>query len=154
MIKRLSACIQEYKRDTILTPIFVIFEVAFDVLIPMMMAQLIDKGIEAGSMENILLYGLLLVVMAVVALIFGALSGRFAAKASTGFSRNLRREMYRNVQKFSFSNIDKFSTGGIITRLTTDVTNVQMAFMMIIRIAVRCPIMLICAWALTFTISP
>ena len=154
MIKRLSACIQEYKRDTILTPIFVIFEVAFDVLIPMMMAQLIDKGIEAGSMENILLYGLLLVVMAIVALIFGALSGRFAAKASTGFSRNLRREMYRNVQKFSFSNIDKFSTGGIITRLTTDVTNVQMAFMMIIRIAVRCPIMLICAWALTFTISP
>ena len=154
MIKRLSACIQEYKRDTILTPIFVIFEVAFDVLIPMMMAQLIDKGIEAGSMENILLYGLLLVVMAVVALIFGALSGRFAAKASTGFSRNLRREMYRNVQKFSFSNIDKFSTGGIITRLTTDVTNVQMAFMMIIRIAVRCPIMLICAWVLTFTINP
>ena len=154
MIKRLIACIQEYKRDTILTPIFVIFEVAFDVLIPMMMAQLIDKGIEAGNMTNILLYGLLLVVMAVVALIFGALSGRFAAKASTGFSRNLRREMYHNVQQFSFSNIDKFSTGGIITRLTTDVTNVQMAFMMIIRIAVRCPIMLICAWALTFTISP
>ena len=154
MIKRLSACIQEYKRDTILTPIFVIFEVAFDVLIPMMMAQLIDKGIEAGSMENILLYGLLLVVMAIVALIFGALSGRFAAKASTGFSRNLRREMYHNVQQFSFSNIDKFSTGGIITRLTTDVTNVQMAFMMIIRIAVRCPIMLICAWVMTFTINP
>ena len=154
MIKRLTACIQEYKRDTILTPIFVIFEVAFDVLIPMMMALLIDEGIEAGNMKNILLYGLLLVVMAVVALIFGALSGRFAAKASTGFSRNLRREMYHNVQQFSFSNIDKFSTGGIITRLTTDVTNVQMAFMMVIRIAVRCPIMLICAWALTFTISP
>ena len=154
MIKRLSACIQEYKRDTILTPIFVIFEVAFDVLIPMMMAELIDKGIEAGSMENIVRYGVLLVVMAVVALMFGALSGRFAAKAATGFSRNLRREMYHNVQKFSFSNIDKFSTGGIITRLTTDVTNVQMAFMMIIRIAVRCPIMLICAWGLTFTINP
>ncbi|MGI5929696.1 ABC transporter ATP-binding protein [Pseudoflavonifractor sp.] len=154
MIKRLSACIQEYKRDTILTPIFVIFEVAFDVLIPMMMAELIDKGIEAGSMENIVRYGVLLVVMAVVALMFGALSGRFAAKAATGFSRNLRREMYHNVQEFSFSNIDKFSTGGIITRLTTDVTNVQMAFMMIIRIAVRCPIMLICAWGLTFTINP
>ena len=154
MIKRLSACIKEYMRDTILTPIFVIFEVAFDVLIPMMMAQLIDKGIEAGSMENIVRYGVLLVVMALVALLFGALSGRFAAKAATGFSRNLRREMYHNVQDFSFSNIDKFSTGGIITRLTTDVTNVQMAFMMIIRIAVRCPIMLICAWALTFTINP
>ena len=154
MIKRLSACIKEYMRDTIQTPIFVIFEVAFDVLIPMMMAQLIDKGIEAGSMENIVRYGVLLVVMALVALLFGALSGRFAAKAATGFSRNLRREMYHNVQDFSFSNIDKFSTGGIITRLTTDVTNVQMAFMMIIRIAVRCPIMLICAWALTFTINP
>ena len=154
MLKRLNACIQEYKRDTILTPIFVIFEVAFDVLIPMMMAQLIDKGIEAGSMANTVRYGILLVVMAVVALIFGALSGRFAAKAATGFSRNLRREMYRNVQKFSFSNIDKFSTGGIITRLTTDVTNVQMAFMMIIRIAVRCPIMLICAWVMTFRINP
>lgn len=154
MIKRLSACIKEYTRDTILTPIFVIFEVAFDVLIPMMMAQLIDKGIEAGSMENIVRYGVLLVVMALVALLFGALSGRFAAKAATGFSRNLRREMYHNVQNFSFSNIDKFSTGGIITRLTTDVTNVQMAFMMIIRIAVRCPIMLICAWGLTYTINP
>ena len=128
MIKRLSACIQEYKRDTILTPIFVIFEVAFDVLIPMMMAELIDKGIEAGSMENIVRYGVLLVVMAVVALMFGALSGRFAAKAATGFSRNLRREIYQNVQKFSFSNIDKFSTGGIITRLTTDVTNVPVSY--------------------------
>ena len=154
VIGTLAGCIQEFKRDTILTPIFVIFEVAFDVLIPMVMAMLIDRGIETGDMHNILFYGAILLVMAVVALCFGALSGRYAARASTGFARNLRREMYKNVQKFSFSNIDKFSTGGIITRLTTDVTNVMMAFMMIIRIAVRCPIMLICAWVLTFVLNP
>ena len=118
------------------------------------MEQLLDEGVEAGSMHHIALYGLTVVAMALVALLLGALSGRFTAKASTGLSRNLRREMYANVQKFSFSNIDKYSTGGIITRLTTDVTNVQMAFMMIIRIAVRCPIMLICAWVMTFTINP
>ena len=154
MIRRLTACIQEYKRDAILTPIFVIGEVAFDVFIPMMTGRLLDEGVKAGSMGHILRYGVLVVAMALIALMLGALSGRYAARAATGFSRNLRWEMYRNVQKFSFSNIDKFSTGGIITRLTTDVTNVQMAFMMIIRIAVRCPIMLICAWVLTCTISP
>ena len=153
--KRGLACgIQEFKKDVILTPIFVIGEVAFDVLIPMMMAKLLDLGVNAGNVGNIWRYGILLVVMALVALAFGALSGRFAARAATGFSRNLRREMYRNVQQFSFSNIDKFSTAGIITRLTTDVTNVQMAFQMVIRIAVRCPIMLICARVLTFVISP
>ena len=150
----LTSCIQEFTRDTILTPIFVIGEVAFDVLIPMMTGKLLDEGVKAGSMSHILQYGVLVVAMALMALLLGALSGRFTAKASTGLSRNLRREMYANVQKFSFSNIDKYSTGGIITRLTTDVTNVQMAFMMIIRIAVRCPIMLICAWVMTFTINP
>ncbi len=154
MIKRLTACIGEFKRDTILTPIFVIGEVAFDVLIPMMTGKLLDEGVKAGSMGHIIQYGITVVAMALIALLLGALSGRYAARASTGFSRNLRREMYRNVQKFSFSNIDKFSTAGIITRLTTDVTNVMMAFMMIIRVAVRCPIMLICAWVLTFTINP
>ena len=137
-----------------MTPIFVIGEVAFDVLIPMMTGRLLTQGVEAGNMERIFYYGGIVVLMALAALLLGALSGRYAARAATGFSRNLRREMYQNVQKFSFSNIDKFSTGGIITRLTTDVTNVQMAFMMIIRIAVRCPIMLICAWVLTFTINP
>ena len=150
----LTSCIQEFWRDTILTPIFVIGEVAFDVLIPMMTGKLLDEGVKAGSMGHIIRYGVMVVAMALMALLLGALSGRFAARASTGFSRNLRRTMYQNVQKFSFSNIDKFSTAGIITRLTTDVTNVQMAFMMIIRIAVRCPIMLICAWVLTFTINP
>ena len=150
----LTSCIGEFKTATILTPIFVIGEVAFDVLIPMMTGKLLDEGVRAGNMSRIIQYGLLVVAMALMALLLGGLSGRFAARASTGFSRNLRREMYQNVQKFSFSNIDKFSTGGIITRLTTDVTNVQMAFMMIIRIAVRCPIMLICAWFLTFTLNP
>ena len=150
----LVSSIQEFKKDTILTPIFVIGEVAFDVLIPMMTGRLLTQGVEAGNMERIFYYGGIVVLMALAALLLGALSGRYAARAATGFSRNLRREMYQNVQKFSFSNIDKFSTGGIITRLTTDVTNVQMAFMMIIRIAVRCPIMLICAWVLTFTINP
>ena len=150
----LTSCIGEFKTATILTPIFVIGEVAFDVLIPMMTGKLLDEGVRAGNMSRIIQYGLLVVAMALTALLLGGLSGRFAARASTGFSRNLRREMYQNVQKFSFSNIDKFSTGGIITRLTTDVTNVQMAFMMIIRIAVRCPIMLICAWFLTFTLNP
>ena len=150
----LTSCIQEFRLDAILTPIFVVGEVAFDVLIPLMTGKLLDEGVKAGNMSRIFQYGILVVVMALMALLLGALSGRFAARASTGFSRNLRREMYRNVQQFSFSNIDKFSTGGIITRLTTDVTNVQMAFMMIIRIAVRCPIMLICAWVLTFTINP
>ena len=118
----LVSCIQEFKKDTILTPIFVIGEVAFDVLIPMMTGRLLTQGVEAGNMERIFYYGGIVVLMALAALLLGALSGRYAARAATGFSRNLRREMYRNVQKFSFSNIDKFSTGGIITRLTTDVT--------------------------------
>jgi len=152
--RSIVGCIQELWPATILTPILVIGEVAFDVLIPKMTGKLLDEGVQAGSMDHIVQYGITVVAMALIALLLGALSGRFAAKASTGLSRNLRREMYRNVQKFSFSNIDKYSTGGIITRLTTDVTNVQMAFMMIIRIAVRCPIMLICAWVMTFTINP
>ena len=152
--RSLVSCIQEFWPATILTPIFVIGEVAFDVLIPLMTGRLLDEGVRAGSMDHIIRYGLTVVGMAILALICGGLSGRFGAKASTGFARNLRREMYKNVQQFSFSNIDKFSTSGIITRLTTDVTNVMMAFMMIIRIAVRSPIMLICAWVLTLRINP
>ncbi len=147
--RKIAHCIREFKLMTALTPIFVIGEVIFDVLIPKTMATLIDEGVNAGNIENILYYGGVLVIMALVALILGALSGRCAARASTGLSRNLRREMYARVQKFSFSNIDKYSTGGIITRLSTDVTNVQLAFLMIIRIAVRCPVMLVCAWILT-----
>ena len=150
----LVSCIQEFKKETILTPIFVIGEVAFDVLIPLMTGRLLDEGVKAGSMDHIIRYGLTVILMAVLALICGGLSGRFGAKAATGFARNLRREMYEKIQGFSFANIDKFSTSSLITRLTTDVTNVMMAFMMIIRIAVRSPIMLICAWVLTFRINP
>ncbi len=152
--RSIVGCIKEFWPATILTPVFVIGEVAFDVLIPMMTGKLLDEGVNAGSMGHIMRYGVTVIAMALIALLLGALSGRFAAKASTGLSRNLRREMYARVQQFSFSNIDKYSTGGIITRLTTDVTNVQMAFMMIIRIAVRCPIMLICAWIMTFRVNP
>ena len=152
--RSIVGCIKEFWPATILTPVFVIGEVAFDVLIPMMTGKLLDEGVNAGSMGHIMRYGVTVIATALIALLLGALSGRFAAKASTGLSRNLRREMYARVQQFSFSNIDKYSTGGIITRLTTDVTNVQMAFMMIIRIAVRCPIMLICAWIMTFRVNP
>lgn len=150
----LLSCLNEFKKDAILTPILVIGEVAFDVLIPLMTGKLLDDGVKAGNMGVIMKYGVVIILMAVMALLLGALSGKCAAKAATGLSRNLRKEMYRNIQTFSFSNIDKYSTGGLITRLTTDVTNVQMAFMMIIRIAVRSPVMLVCAWYLTYTINP
>ena len=152
--RSLASCIQEFWPATILTPIFVIGEVAFDVLIPLMTGKLLDEGVKAGSMHHIAAYGLTVVGMAVLALICGGLSGRFGAKASTGFARNLRREMYRNVQKFSFANIDKFSTSGIITRLTTDVTNLQNAYQMIVRVALRSPAMLIFSLAMAIRISP
>ena len=150
----LLSCLNEFKKDAILTPILVVGEVAFDVLIPLMTGKLLDEGVKAGNMGVIMKYGVVIILMAVMALLLGALSGKCAAKAATGLSRNLRKEMYHNIQTFSFSNIDKYSTGGLITRLTTDVTNVQMAFMMIIRIAVRSPVMLVCAWYLTYTINP
>lgn len=153
MIKQLLKPIREYKRDTVLTPIFVSVEVIMEVLIPFLMANLIDLGINAGDMGYTLWMGGILVLAAVVSLIFGALAGRYAAKASSGYARNLRRDMYYNVQDFSFSNIDKFSTASIVTRLTTDVNYVQMAFQMIIRIAVRSPLMLIFALAMSFSIN-
>ena len=149
----LVSCIQEFKKDTILTPIFVIGEVAFDVLIPMMTGRLLTQGVEAGNMERIFYYGGIVVLMALAALLLGALSGRYAARAATGFSRNLRREMYRNVQKFSFSNIDKFSTAGLVTRMTTDVTNVQNAFQMILRMCVRAPVHLVFAMFMAVVIG-
>lgn len=145
MIKELAKCIGEYKRDSILAPAFVTLEVLLEVLIPLLMADLIDKGITAGNLPYIYKMGALLVVFALLSLTFGALSGAFAARGSAGFAKNLRQKMYEKVQTFSFSNIDRFSTASLITRLTTDATNVQNAYMMIIRIAVRAPIMLILA---------
>ena len=153
MIKKLAKSIREYKRESILTPIFVSLEVVMEVIIPLLMANLIDKGMYAGDMNEVLKIGLELVGAAMLSLIFGVLSGSVAAKASAGFAKNLRKDLYYKVQDFSFSNIDKFSTASIITRLTTDVTYVQMAFQMIIRIAVRTPLMLVFSLIMAFGIN-
>ena len=153
MIKRLLKSVREFKKDALLTPFFVVLEVVMEVIIPLVMALLIDKGIDGQDMAAIWEYGIILVLCAMLALVFGAAAGTFAARASTGFARNLRHDMYYNVQNFSFSNIDKFSTGSIVTRLTTDVTNVQNAFQMCTRIAVRCPVMLVFALFMAMKIN-
>ena len=153
MIKRLLKSVREFKKDALLTPFFVVLEVVMEVIIPLIMALLIDKGIDGQDMATIWKYGIILVLCAMLALVFGAAAGTFAARASTGFARNLRHDMYYNVQNFSFSNIDKFSTGSIVTRLTTDVTNVQNAFQMCTRIAVRCPVMLVFALFMAMKIN-
>ena len=153
MIKRLLKSVREFKKDALLTPFFVVLEVVMEVIIPWVMAKLIDYGIDGQDMAAIWKYGLILVASAMLALVFGAAAGTFAARASTGFARNLRHDMYYNVQNFSFSNIDKFSTGSIVTRLTTDVTNVQNAFQMCTRIAVRCPVMLVFALVMAAKIN-
>lgn len=143
MIKKLSKSIRQYKKETILTPISVAIEVVLEVVVPYFMALLIDEGIYNNSMDNTIKIGIELIIFTILSLIFGALSGMFAAKASSGFAKNLRKDLYYKVQKFSFANIDKFNTSSIVTRLTTDVTNVQNAFQMIIRVAIRAPLMLI-----------
>ena len=153
MVKQLLKSVREFKKDALLTPFFVVLEVVMEVLIPFVMAELIDKGIDAQNMSVIGKYGFILVACAMLALVFGAAAGTYAARASTGFARNLRHDMYYAVQDFSFSNIDKFSTGSIVTRLTTDVTNVQNAFQMCTRIAVRCPVMLIFAFVMAAKIN-
>lgn len=153
MVRKLLRSVREYKKHSILAPVFVIFEVIMEVVIPLLMANLIDFGIDDGNLEYIVKMGVVLVVFALISLTFGILSGRSAAIASAGFAKNLRKDMYYKVQNFSFSNIDKFSTASIVTRLTTDVTNVQNAYMMIIRVAVRAPIMLICALVLAFNVN-
>ena len=153
MIKQLVKSIKEYKKATILTPICMLLEVAMEIIIPFLLAKLIDEGITQGDMNSILIIGAELLVVAFLSLFFGVQSGRNAAIASAGFAKNLRQDMYEKIQKYSFFNIDKFSTSSIVTRLTTDVTNVQMAFMMIIRGAVRAPITIICALVMSFTIN-
>ena len=153
MIKKLSSYIKEYKKASILTPFFVILEVIMEVIIPLLMSKIIDIGIPNSDIHYILKIGILLTVSAIMSLAFGMLSGRFAAKASSGFAKNLRKAMFYKIQDYSFENIDKFSTSSLITRLTTDVTNVQMAFMMIIRILVRGPVMLIASLLMAFSIN-
>lgn len=153
MIKQLSGCVRQYKKDAILTPVFVIGEVVLEVLVPLIMANLIDYGINKGDMNYIIKTGIILIILCMASLFCGAMSGRYAASASAGFAANLRQDMYYKVQDYSFKNIDKFSTASIVTRLTTDITNIQMAFMMIIRIAVRSPIMLISAFFAVLSIN-
>ena len=153
MIRELAKYIKHYKKDSILTPIFVIGEVVMEVVIPFLMAKIIDVGIQNSDLNYIFKIGIVLVVSAFLSLTFGMLSGRYAAKASAGFAKNLRQGMFYNIQNYSFTNIDKFSTSSLVTRLTTDVTNVQQAFQMIIRILVRAPIMLIFAFFMVFSIN-
>ena len=153
-IKVLAAQIRQYRLATALTPVFTLLEVLMEILIPYIMAALIDKGIQAGSMPKILQYGGIMLCMAFASLFFGIMSGVFSASASSGFAANIRDAMYTNIQTFSFSNIDKFSTAGLVTRMTTDVTNLQMAFMMIIRIAVRAPLMMVISLIMCITINP
>ena len=154
MLKTLSAQIKQYKKSTILTPIFAALEVVMEVLIPMAMARLVKYGIEGGDTGAIYRYGFLMMAMAMLSLVFGSVCAHTASHASTGFAANLRDGMYRNIQRFSFANIDKYSTAGLVTRMTTDVTNVQNAFQMITRIAVRSPLTLIFSMIVAFVINP
>lgn len=153
MIKTLSQYIGEYKRDSILTPVFTALEVFMEILIPFVTASIIDKGIQNGNMRNVFFYGAIMLVLAFLSLFFGVQAGKFAASASSGFASNLRDGMFENIQTFSFSNIDKFSTSGLVTRMTTDVTNIQNAYQMCMRIAVRSPLMLICSMVMCFLIN-
>ena len=153
MIKKLARYVKEYKKSAILTPIFVILEVVMEDIIPFLMANIIDVGILNSDIDYILEMGILLIISAILSLAFGMLSGRFAAKASAGYAKNLRKAMFYKIQDYAFENIDKFSTSSLVTRMTTDVTNVQMAFQMIIRILVRGPIMMIFALLMVLSIS-
>ena len=153
MVKQLSGCVRQYKKDAVLTPLFVIGEVILDVMVPLIMANLIDFGINTGDMGYVIKTGIILIIFCMASLFCGVMSGKYAASASAGFAANLRQDMYYKVQDYSFKNIDKFSTASIVTRLTTDVTNIQMAFMMVIRIAVRSPIMLISAFFAVLSIN-
>ncbi len=153
MIKTLMSQVKQYKKDSILCPIFVILEVIMEVIIPFLMASIIDQGVEAGNMMHVIKIGTIMIIMAMMSLTFGALAGKYAASASTGFAKNLRKTMFQNIQSFSFSNIDKYSTAGLVTRLTTDITNVQNAYQMVVRLCTRAPIMLICAMFMAFKIN-
>ncbi|MDO4838842.1 MAG: ABC transporter ATP-binding protein [Clostridia bacterium] len=153
MIKTLFRQVKQYKKASLLTPLFAALEVLMEVLIPFVTAELIDKGIQGGSIQDVWRYGLLMVAMAMLSLLFGLLAAKFAATASSGFAANLRNAMYENIQTFSFSNIDKFSTAGLVTRMTTDVTNIQNAYQMVLRIAVRAPLTMILSMVMCFVIN-
>ncbi len=154
MIKTLAKCIGKYKKESIITTIFTAVEVFLEILIPFITASIIDKGIQAGDMRKVGIYGGIMLIIAFLSLFCGIQAGKYGAAASTGFACNLREKMYENIQTFSFSNIDKFSTAGLVTRMTTDVTNVQNAYQMIIRSVVRAPLMMICSITMCVIISP
>ncbi len=153
MIKTLAKSIREYKLPSILAPIFVTLEVVMEVILPFLMATMIDDGVNKGDIEYIVKTGLILAAVAFAALVFGALSGKFAAKASAGFAKNLRHDLFYKIQEYSFLNIDKFSTSSLVTRLTTDITNIQNSYQMIIRVAVRAPFMMIFAMIMSFNVN-
>ena len=153
MIKTLAAQIKEFKKDSILTPCFMILEVIMEMVIPLMMASIIDDGVEAGDIHHIYMVGIAMVIAACIALFTGVMGGKYGARASAGFARNLRQAMYDNIQTFSFSNLDKFSTAGLVTRLTTDVTNLQNAYQMLLRMCMRAPASLIIAMIMAFSIN-
>ena len=153
MLKTILSQVKEFKADSIKTPLFMILEVIMEMVIPLLMASIIDDGVEAGNMQHILVVGAFMVVAAGVGLFAGIMGGKYGARASTGFARNLREAMYTNIQTFSFANIDKFSTAGLVTRMTTDVTNLQNAYQMILRMCTRAPSSLICAMVMAFLIN-
>lgn len=153
MIRTLAAQIKEYKKASIITPVFMILEVVFETLIPFLMASIIDDGVEAGNMNHIYAVGAFMIAAALAGLFCGVMGGKYGARASTGFARNLRQAMFDNIQTFSFASLDKFSTAGLVTRLTTDVTNMQMAYQMMLRMCFRAPISMVCAMAMAFMIN-
>lgn len=153
MNRKLFKSIREYRRESILAPVFVILEVLMEVLIPLQMAKIIDVGIAQGNLPYIVRMGVILVAMAMIALFFGAMAGKFAAVAAAGYAKNLRHDIFYKIQNFSFKNIDHFSTSSLVTRLTTDITNVQMAYMMSIRMLARAPFMIILSWVMTLMIN-
>lgn len=153
MIKTILRQVKEFKKDSILTPIFMIAEVILETLIPLLMAAIIDNGVEKGDMNYIYKVGGIMILLAILGLITGMLGGKYGASASTGLARNLRKAMFENIQTFSFSNIDKFSTAGLVTRLTTDVTNIQNAYQMVLRMCARAPFSMICAMVMAFLIN-
>ena len=153
MLKTLGAQVKEYKKASIATPLFMILEVIMEMIIPLMMASIIDDGVEAGNLHHIYVMGGWMLVAALIGLFAGVMGGKYGAKASTGFARNLRQAMFENIQTYSFSNIDKFSTAGLVTRLTTDVTNLQNAYQMLLRMCMRAPASMIVAMAMAFMIN-
>lgn len=154
MLKTLGAQVKEYRASSIATPIFMLLEVAMETIIPLLMASIVNDGINAGNTKHIYVMGSWMIVTALLSLLFGSMGAKYGAKASMGLGKNLRKAMYRNIQTYSFANIDKFSTAGLITRMTTDVTNIQNAYQMILRMAMRAPASIICAMAMSFFISP